>query len=185
MTYKNKIVRDLESVIFSPDLLKSNENIEDVLFKIPKDEIDLFLLELDKYPDDIINFIGDRKSYRLGKYFEALLKFYFIWNRKVELVANSVQVFEAKITLGEMDFILKDLNTEEYIHLEVAVKFFARNADLLSAFEYKCPDGQRNLGQKLDKTFSKQIRITDKHQTKELLKKKGIDKINKKLYIKG
>ena len=64
-------------------------------------------------------------SQKLGHLYEDALAYVLESTPNLDLTAQSVQVFnDDKITLGELDFILKDLIKDEYIHLELAVKFY-------------------------------------------------------------
>jgi len=84
-----------------------------------------------------------------------------------------------------MDFILKNKSTNEIIHLETAVKYFAKQKDKQDFKYFICPNGTRNFGDKLEKTFSKQLKITEREETQSFLKSKGYWPLKSYHFIKG
>ena len=185
MIFNNKTVRDLYSSITSEYVLndklvlpKSFLNIDEIVFNN-------WLIELDESPEKLILFIEKNHSKRLGRYFENLLHFYFIFHPNIEVLEFGKQIFKGKITIGEMDFILKNRTTKEIVHLETAVKYFAKKKGE-SGFKYFiCPNGTRNFGDKLDKTFSKQLKITEREETKSFLRQSGYWPLKSYHFIKG
>ena len=89
------------------------------------------------------------------------------------------------VKIGEMDFILKNKTTGEIIHLETAVKYFAKKKGESDFKYFICPNGTRNFGDKLDKTFSKQLKITEREETKSFLKQSGYWPLKSYHFIKG
>src|SRR5690554_5676651 len=66
------------------------------------------------------------KSLPLGKYAEELLVIYFKQHNSYHLLGNNIQLIEDNKTIGEIDFLLKDQITQEYIHLEFALKYYLK-----------------------------------------------------------
>jgi hypothetical protein len=185
MFYKNKIVRDLHQCITSPYVLNDNLALPLEFLEIDNQLLENWLQQLDKSPKGIDTFIEEHHSKRLGRYFENLLHYYFAFHPNIEILEVGKQVFKGKITLGEMDFILKNKKTQEIIHLETAVKYFAKEIDKSDFRHFICPNGTRNFGDKLDKTFGKQLRITELIETQEFLKSSGYLPIKSYHFIKG
>jgi len=60
----------------------------------------------------------------LGKRFEHLLRIYFEISPRFDLLFHGVQLFEGERTGGEIDFIVRDHQTNKTIHIETACKFY-------------------------------------------------------------
>ena len=68
---------------------------------------------------------------------------------------------EAGHTLGELDFLVRDLTSGRLIHLELAVKFYLA-VETESGFLLPGPDARDNYFRKLDKLRSHQLILVDK-----------------------
>lgn len=115
----HQIVRDLFWIFSSPPLIQQDT------FPVPKimpDESWKKAIALS--PEKISRFMENKNLKMLGPYFEALWEFYLEHNPQTKLIAKNVQVFASNKTLGEFDFIYLDKTTDQYCHLEVAVKYF-------------------------------------------------------------
>lgn len=185
MDFKNKIVRDLDNSINSEYLLNDDLVLPNSFLNIYKATYYDWLIELDKNPEDLVFFIENNHSRRLGKYFENLLHYFFIFHPNIEVLEFGKQIFNGKITIGEMDFILMNKTSKEIIHLEVAVKYFAKKKGESDFKYFICPNGKRNFDDKIEKTFGKQLRITERPETKALLNKKNYFPIKSYHFIKG
>jgi len=62
----------------------------------------------------------------LGKYAEELMLFYLTHSKNLELLANNLQLIDEKITIGEVDYLLKEADSSKYYHLEFAIKFYLK-----------------------------------------------------------
>lgn len=60
----------------------------------------------------------------LGKRAEYFFKFCADQSANYEVIASNIQIFRCKRTLGELDYILKDLKTKNIIHVELVYKFY-------------------------------------------------------------
>jgi hypothetical protein len=185
MDFKSKIVRDLHQSIVSPYVLNDNLNLPIHFLEMDNSVFEKWLKFLDKDPSELIEFVEKNHSKRLGRYFENLLHFYFKFHPNIKVLEVGKQIFKGKITIGEMDFILKNKTTEEIIHLETAVKYFAKEKGKSDFKYFICPNGTRNFGDKLDKTFAKQLRITQRKETQLFLKESGYLPIKSHHFIKG
>jgi len=185
MDFKNKIVRDLHQSIVSPYVLNDDFVLPNNYLTIDKSIFDKWLLELDENPQDLTRFIENNHSKRLGRYFENLIHYYFNFHPNIEVLEFGKQIFKGKITIGEMDFILRNKTTNEIVHLETAVKYFAKQKGKNNFKYFICPNGTRNLGNKLEKTFTKQLKITEREETQIFLKNKGYWPLKSYHFIKG
>ncbi|WP_151669488.1 DUF1853 family protein [Nitrincola schmidtii] len=84
---------------------------------------------LDKQPEPLIDWLSkglpSHRPPRLGQYFERLWHYYFHHHPSYQLIAHNLQIKSAeKITLGELDLVVKDRQRDCVMHIELAVKFY-------------------------------------------------------------
>ena len=104
-----------------------------------------------------------------------------------EIIARNVQVVEDKITLGELDALLK-LNSE-LIHLEIVYKFYLFDPKL-SKNELECwigPNRRDSLVEKLTKLKEKQCSLLYHPKTREILTDLGhsAEQFQQKVHFKA
>lgn len=134
--YKNPCVRQLAFCISSPDIIscipstlriKHSFQLHDhVFWQTQFFQYQARLNELDHDPTDLLSFIAQLKSTRLGLRFEMFLLF---WLRDekyhtFQLIGHSIQQIEGKHTLGELDFVIFNHTTGQIEHWEVAIKYY-------------------------------------------------------------
>lgn len=141
LIFKTPVVRQLAFVIASPNILCK---IPDALaikhpFQLHQGEVwqalyqqyEIRLHQLDHDPTDLENFIAELKSTRLGLRFEYLMWFWLKDNafHHFKLLGHSIQMFHARQTLGEIDFLIFNQHTQQVEHWEVALKYYLAEAD--------------------------------------------------------
>ena len=99
----------------------------------------------------------------LGKYAEKLIAFYFKAHSGYELFGANIQLIKDKITLGELDFLLRNLATEENIHLEFALKYYLLVNERGKQI-YLGPSTKDRLSKKLAHLKNHQLRLLEKHK---------------------
>lgn len=143
LQFKHPIVRQLAFSIASPNILKSLPHALELQhhFSLHQDQfwqahfsryVDR-LFQLDQNPTELLNFLKPLKSTRLGLRFEHLIWF---WLQDAEyhhfqLLGHSIQIIEGKNTIGELDFLILNLDTNCIEHWEVALKFYLAETDFL------------------------------------------------------
>ncbi|MEJ2044332.1 MAG: DUF1853 family protein [Reinekea sp.] len=106
---------DVEWILNAPSLLTRSEE----LWQMPVPEnIDYSIIWQN------LETITSRRSGKLGLYFETLVHAMFMAHPRFELLANNIIIRHNGRTLGEVDLLLQDLETDEVIHLELALKFY-------------------------------------------------------------
>lgn len=86
-----------------------------------------WIADLDQRPQPLLDHLSHSPQKRLGRYFEQLWQFYFQHHRGFELLANNKQLHDAQgRTLGELDLLVRHVESDEIWHLELAVKFYCR-----------------------------------------------------------
>ncbi len=190
--YRNQIVRDLAWVIFSPVLLANipSENFrfdDGSVLTAGNKNINNFLQSLDDNPLKLKDYISAGNSKLIGKYFENLVKFWLAYgNGSYKLVSSNLQINSGGRTIGEFDFLLHNLNRNNFIHLEVAGKFYLayRNVNVWSNFIG--PNGIDNLNDKLEKLQKEQMLLSSNQIAANALRALGINgRLEKIILLKG
>ena len=189
MTYNHKLINDLAWTIGSASLL-DNFPFKDERLKTSKwyNEQLLDCKQLldaqDKSPHLIQSYLSDMTSFRLGHYFEKLIAYWLLINPRFEIVHNNLVINQDKRTIGEIDFIIRDLYHNKTIHLEVAVKFYLQVKQDERSYWFGTNLNDR-LDLKMDKLFNKQIELSNNEIAKEELAKQGIEIDDHWVIIKG
>ncbi len=109
---------------------------------------------------------------------EACFEAYLKQSNNFELLAANLQIHSAKETLGELDYIVRNLKTEKIIHIELACKFYLydENAGALEEQKWIGPNRKDSLFDKLEKVKMKQFPLLQTPETIQKLKELGISK---------
>lgn len=144
LQYKRPFVRDLAFAIACPDALRHwispNPNTPSPNIEVHKEcfwqqnylNYENRLQELDstKQYKVLTRYLMSRPSpYRLGFHFEGLLHFwledgYRLNRHPYQVLAHNIQLYREKQTTGELDFILRNHDTNEVEHWELTIKFY-------------------------------------------------------------
>lgn len=149
-------------------------------FKLPKNNMSLESPEIE-IPSLANNFV-------LGKRMESFFEFCIQENTQFTLLAANMQISKKRITIGELDFLLKDLFTNKIFHIEMVYKFYVYDPNFSSEMQgWIGPNRKDSLLQKVDKLKEKQFPLLFKPETEELLQSLEIksDKIIQKTYFKA
>lgn len=68
--------------------------------------------------------LSDARQGKLGRYFEALVVYLIRHSDRFHLLAKNRVISHNQQTLGELDLLLEDTQSNEIIHLELALKFY-------------------------------------------------------------
>jgi len=128
--YRHRVVRDLAWALLSPPLLAPNDDgirwfgpdwCRQV-YAAYRSRLDA----LDQNPAPLIDHLHARQDRRLGSQFEGLLLYWLAdpANTLYRLVAHNLPIRAGKLTLGELDFVVRELATGNTQHWEVAVRFY-------------------------------------------------------------
>lgn len=133
-------------------------------------------LELPNIPVDTV----------LGKRAEYFFRFCVEQSSNYELLAANEQIFRGKETLGELDYILKDLRRNKILHVELVYKFyiyeyvrtfsspFLDQAENQELSHYLGPNRRDYFIKKFDYLVSRQLPLLHKPETQQRLKELGI-----------
>lgn len=185
---------DLAWILYSPSLIKDhapNPQSQLILdsqwhatqWTIAKPWLD----QLDTDPQALNEWMDEAKDRRLGSLFERLLLF---WIRSdsspFNLISNSLQIIENKHTLGELDFVVQDKSSGQFLTIEVAVKFYIGIDSMMSMDDFVGPRVIDRLGRKWRHLKEKQSKL---HQhpaaQNHLMPLTDNHPISPKIFIKG
>ncbi|MBE8232434.1 MAG: DUF1853 family protein [Endozoicomonadaceae bacterium] len=128
MTFKHRCVQDLAWVIQSPPVISGVFNHTRWLNKTAcQHEYNACLpalRQLDRQPEPLLKQLSTLKPYVIGRRFECYVRYWLMISPHFECLQHSYILEKDKRTLGEADFIIRELSTNKIIHLEVAVKFY-------------------------------------------------------------
>jgi len=150
-----------------------------------------WLERLDRDASALLEHLSLRASQRLGLYFEQLWHFFLVQDPSTELIAHNLPVQCEGRTVGEFDCIYYCHQRRQYVHLELAVKFFlgyrgATSAETSrDAEDWLGPNTQDRLARKISHLLNRQIRLGDHPVAREQLKSMGIDGLLREMEIKG
>jgi hypothetical protein len=192
--YRNKTVRDLAWVLNSPSLIIQNDQNEDIKilnktwFQSHYKGFNTLLIDLDKDYGSLETYLADNSNRFLGTYFESLVAFWFEHSSIIDLLANNVQLYKNKRTIGEFDFLYRYKGHDEVHHLETAVKYYLyhnnkRGKTGLS--DWIGPNPSDRLDKKYHKLVRKQCRLGMQEAGKEYLHELGIGSVIPEILIKG
>lgn len=137
----------------------------------------------DAYQHALIEQLAAQKSTRLGLYYENLWRFYLNYRQGTELLAHNLQVNDENQTVGEFDFIYRDLASNHLVHMETAVKFYlgvaapaGSNTQVSSRWcQWVGPGLQDRLDIKLLQLRERQLRLQESPAAVSLLLQHNIE----------
>ena len=101
---------------------------------------------------------------KLGHLYEDALALLLEATPRFDLLARNLQLHsETQTTLGELDFLLCDLDRDQLIHLELATKFYLA-VETPTGLALPGPDARDNYFRKLQRLRSHQLPLTEKHR---------------------
>ncbi|WCC41334.1 DUF1853 family protein [Tenacibaculum finnmarkense] len=147
-------------------------------FEINATKTASFLVEITKIP-------------RLGKLVERFVSFEFKQDKRLQIIAENIQIQQEKITLGELDCLL--LKDKKPIHVEIIYKFYLydnseKNLEEKNELErWIDPNKKDSLVQKLTKLKEKQLPLLYSKQCENYLKTLNLEAKNleQELYFKA
>lgn len=179
--FSNQFVRDLAWVVRTNSAIKNALTPEDKFFEDEYENIYPLLLQLDKDPIELVDFLKKSKRITLGNYFEDLIHFWLLNRKDTEILARNLQIRDEKLTIGECDFIVKMEGA--ITHLEVATKFYLAIENSSAQTAWVGRGLADRLDIKLDKLFFHQLHLSETTAMQAELEKRKIGAIEKKMAI--
>ncbi len=123
-------------------------------------------------PDWIVNHLQKLKTRRLGERFEKFCQLAFELHPNYRVLAHNFQVQQDGQTLGELDLLIQQLDSQRIYHLELACKFYLQLMQDKTEL-WLGPGLKDRLDIKLKRMSSHQLVLAQKSQVVELLKEHG------------
>ncbi|PTQ91304.1 DUF1853 family protein [Agitococcus lubricus] len=183
--YAHPHVRNLAWVLASPSLLSYLPDfqlpltvLDDAFWQRQYVAYQSRLHYLDAHPHVLDQFFAQHHNHRLGYYFEYLLLFWLQDSayHSFRLIKHRATLFQDKTTVGELDFVVKNQETGDIEHWEVAIKFYLGYDPLTQAESWLGANDNDSLARKLQHLATKQFRFShyqDNTLTKRCLIVKG------------
>lgn len=143
-------------------------------------------LHSERYPFDCFDFYAESVSDNgfqfptdivLGQQAEACFEAYLKRSKNFELLIANLQIQGEKQTLGELDYIVRDLTTKKVVHIELACKFYLYDETLGPSEEAKWigPNRKDSLFDKLEKIKQQQFPLIHAPETQKQLNQLGFE----------
>ena len=157
-------VRDLAWTLLSPPLLRDTpapqrHPLTASRWAADPDELASWLRLLDAKPTVLDTWLEQRRSRRLGLYYERLWQFALSQAPDIELLRANLPIRQDGQTLGELDLIFRD--AQGIHHLELAVKFYLglEHGDRARHDHWLGPGSHDRLDIKLQRTCEHQLQL--------------------------
>jgi uncharacterized protein len=120
---------------------------------------------------------------RLGHLAERVVSGLIKSSSNFNLLHENVQLIENKTTIGELDFIVKNLESGEIIHFELAYKFYLLDPSLSQnqINNWIGPNRRDSLIEKLEKLKSKQFPLLHHDCTQDTLSDLKVNNLSQSL----
>jgi len=170
------LVRDLAWVLLVPDLIRMpwpGRPGRDILGLADDERAARWLDTLEAWPQPLERCIGKALKGRMGLYHERLWQFLLAWAPGTELLAHNLRILEDKRTLGELDLLYREEDSETIVHLEVAIKFYLGltegPGDAESQARWIGPGGADSLAGKREHLHRHQLRLAEHPAAREAI----------------
>lgn len=179
LPYYHPDVRNLAWILAAPSLLKFLPEFNQPLTVLDdqfwQQQYQAYLPRLQQLEDNPLileQFLAEHNNHRLGYYFEYLLLFWLQDNQYhcFELIKHRATLFKGKITIGELDYLVRNKITGEIEHWEVAIKFYLGYPPLTDAYHWLGANDNDSLGRKLHHLATKQF-LADQYQDYKINKR--------------
>lgn len=157
------IINQLKGFLNTPPLWKNRDLCDLEQFELPEYNKFSDLDPIVAMPTLLTNFV-------LGKRVETFFELVIRQSENYKIIAGNLQVHKNKITVGEIDFLVHDLQQKKDLHIEVVYKFYVYDPDLSEEINrWIGPNRKDSLPQKIQKLKKNQLPLLFKPETKKLL----------------
>lgn len=106
----------------------------------------------------------------LGKRVEHFFEHCIAHSKQYQLICKNKQIFNDKITIGELDFIIRDLFHQKIIHVELVYKFYLYDPKIKTELDrWIGPNRKDSLPFKIEKLKKHQFPLLYKEETLPIL----------------
>jgi len=99
------------------------------------------------------------KNIKLGHLVENIVAKLITLSSNYKILYKNIQIFEDKISIGELDFIIENMVSKQVIHVELAYKFYLFDPNISSELidNWIGPNRKDTLKEKINKLKNKQF----------------------------
>ena len=122
---------------------------------------------------------------RLGHLAERVVSALIKHSSNYELLYENIQLIQEKETIGELDFIIKEVATARLTHLEMAYKFYLYDPNIsdMEIENWIGPNRNDSLSKKLDKLKKRQFPLLHSDIANKTLNNLAINQIEQSLCL--
>lgn len=163
------ILDQFKGFLETKDIHEYIEGSEFPVFQMPEVELDN---ELRK---DLENLDHPRNSV-LGKRMESFFELAIKHSGRYNMIASNIQIINNKTTLGELDFLLHDLQRDLPLHVELVYKLYVYDPEMDNEEDkWIGPNRRDSFSEKLTKLRAKQFPLLYKNESLDYIKEYGLD----------
>ena len=182
LALRNRYLQQVEWAVFSPSLMAKPAPANYIRDEKHEKSVTELLLRLDQNPSEVDTHFQSLRHMPMGKYFEQLVFFILEKDKRYEIILQNHQIVEGKITIGEIDVIVRDTVSDQLEHWEIALKFYLQSKPSPEQNTMLGPNAKDNLARKIKKLTNHQMTLSKHTQIQQLLDRQSIDS---RLFIKG
>lgn len=175
------VINQLKGFLNTPPLWMNRDLFELEQFELPEFSDYLDLDPITAMPSLSTNFV-------LGKRIETFFELVIKQSGNCKLIAGNLQIYKDKITIGEIDFLVYDLQQKKDLHIEVVYKFYVYDPSYHDELQrWIGPNRKDSLLQKVQKLKRDQLPLLFKPETRKTLSsyKLNIDVIKQLVCFKA
>lgn len=160
---KNRILNQFIGFLNTPSLICNPNNIGFSIFSFKDIPLKNIISE--------INSISFSNNLVLGKRIELFFESAIISSEQFQLIAKNIQIQNKERTLGELDFILQDLTSSQYLHIELMYKFYIYDPEISEeTARWIGPNRKDSFLQKLEKVKNNQFPLLYTKESQQYLR---------------
>ncbi len=163
----NRIENQFEGFVNTPSIFKNSKFSGFKLFEFHNK---IFYTSTNKILEKDFS-----KNLVLGKRVEYFFLAAIKNSPEYQIIANNIQISDKDRTLGELDFIVRELETSKILHIELMYKFYIYDPEISIEMErWIGPNRKDSLLQKIEKVKTNQFPLLRTPETEKYLKSKDI-----------
>jgi hypothetical protein len=184
LTFQTPAVRHLAWLCTAGQLLHAPASFHPALW-LPGDYL-AQLQHWDSHPSDMPARLAEPAERRLGHYFERLYEVLLVELLGWELLLKNQQIKAGNRTIGELDFLVRNRQTNSVEHHEIAIKYYLGVDEGNSGTRWYGPNARDRLDLKVSRILSHQSVMAQRQEAQELLAERGISEpVTPRVFMPG
>ena len=182
--FKTPAIRHLAWLCEAPQLLASPLTFYPARF-LPEDYLSV-LTHWDTHPESVPERLLTATERRLGHYFERLYEVMLSELMGWPIVLKNQQIRQDGRTIGELDFLVRNPQSGQLEHHEIAIKYYLGVPGPDSGTWWYGPNAHDRLDLKSNHLVSRQSQLAQRPETQNLLTELGINETAKpRIFMPG